>query len=147
MKQDGPNGVAPVLQQGFTLIEILVAISILAIALVVVLQLFSGALKSGRISDEYTRGIFYAKEKMDEALLSDPLTPGVKQGQIDDTYQWRVEVVRKQRPEEEASKLPFDMFQIIVQVSWGSGMEDNGKRFQLSTIKIVRKAEEAFEDE
>jgi len=128
---------------GFTLIEILVAISILAISLVVVLQLFSGALKSIRVSEQYTKGIFYAQEKMDEILLREVLISGVEEGECDDDdYQWRAEILRVEQPEEEASKLPFDTFQIMVDVAWGPDTAETGKHFQLTTLKVVGKKKE-----
>lgn len=132
---------SPVSNSGFTLIEILVAISILGISLVVVLQLFSGALKSSRVSDEYTKGIFYAQEKMEEILLREALTPGEEEGEYDDGYGWRTEILRLEQIEEEASKLPFDTFQIAVDVSWGRDSAGKGKNFQLSTLKLVKKEE------
>lgn len=127
--------------QGFTLIEILVAVSILAICLVVILQLFSGALKSSRVSDEYTTGIFYAREKMEEILLTQGLTSGVQEGEFEDAYRWRAEIVRIDQAEEEASKIPVDTFHITVEVSWRRGPAGEGKHFQLSTLKLVEKQE------
>ena len=124
---------------GFTLMEILVAISVLAIALVVILQLFSGGLKSGRISDAYTMGIFHAKEKMEEILLSESLTPGITEGEFEDGYRWRAAIEQVVQTEEEAAKLPLDMFQITVAVSWGHDTAGEGKQFQLSTLKVVEK--------
>ena len=63
------HGVKPVIsQKGFTLIETLVAVMILAISLVVVMQLFSGGLKSNKVSNDYLYGIFHAREKMEELL-------------------------------------------------------------------------------
>jgi len=131
----------PLSNNGFTLIEILVAISILGISLVVVLQLFSGALKSNRMSDDYTKGIFYAQEKMEEVLLREALTSGVEEGEFDDAYQWRVETLRMEQIEEEASKLPFDTFQIAVDVTWDTDTTGKGKHFQLTTMKVVKKEE------
>lgn len=140
-----PASRCPASNCGFTLIEILVAISILGISLVVVLQLFSGALKSGRVSDEYTTGIFYAQETMEEILLRTELTPGAEEGGFDDNYRWRAEILRLEQLEEEASKLPFDTFQILVDVSWGRVTEGKEKHFQLSTLKVIKK-EEASEE-
>lgn len=127
--------------QGFTLIEILVAISILAIALVIILQLFSGALKSRRVSDEYTTGVFYAQEKMEETLLSESLNAGVDEGEWDDGYSWRTEIVRMEQTEEESTELPFDTFEIAVEVAWCQDPAGKGKRCQLKTMKIVKKQE------
>ncbi len=126
---------------GFTLIETLVAISILAIALVVILQLFSGGLRAGRLSEDYSRGIFYAKAKMEEMLLGENLIPGSQEGEFDEQYRWRSEITRVERPEEETVRFPFDSFAIQVEVIWGKG--DHQKRFEIRTLKIGEKLETA----
>ncbi|MHB9098527.1 MAG: type IV pilus modification PilV family protein, partial [Syntrophales bacterium] len=92
--------------RGFTLIETLVAISILAISLAVILQLFSGGLKSSTLSDEYTRGIFHAREKMDEILLAEELTEGVINGEFDDGFKWKAEALHLDIREAKDAKLP-----------------------------------------
>lgn len=51
---------------GFTLIEIMVALAILSGSIVVVLQLFSGGLRSIKISDDYLRATILAQNKMKE---------------------------------------------------------------------------------
>lgn len=122
---------------GFTLIEILVAMSILAISLVVILQLFSGGLKSSRLSEEYTRAIFHAKEKMEEVLIPKELSEGELQGEFEDSFRWKSETVRIEDPEEDDKKLPFTMFKIKIDVMWDEG--DKERRFEISTIKIGEK--------
>lgn len=124
--------------RGFTLIETLVAISILAISLVVLLQLFSGGLKSNRLSDEYTRGIFHAREKMDEILLAQELTAGVIGGEFDDGFKWRAEAVPLEIKEAEEVILPFRAFNVRVAVTWDAGGRE--KQFAVSAIKLVRPA-------
>jgi general secretion pathway protein I len=122
--------------RGFTLIETLVAISILAISLVVLMQLFSGGLKSSRLSDEYTRGIFHAREKMDEILLAQELTEGVIGGEFDDGFKWRAEALQLYIKEARDVKLPFRAFNIKVAVTWDAGGRE--KLFSISAIKLVR---------
>ena len=122
--------------QGFTLIETLVAVAVLAISLVVVLQLFSGGLKSGKLSDEYTRGIFYAREKVEELLLSDKFEEGASEGEFEDGYRWEVEILRLEAGEED-EKLPFESFDIRVTVIWDTGGGD--KHFEIATIRNVEK--------
>jgi general secretion pathway protein I len=122
--------------RGFTLIETLVAISILAISLVVILQLFSGGLKSSRLSDEYTRGIFHAREKMDEILLAGELTEGVIDGKFDDGFRWKAEALRLDIKEAKDVKLPFRAFNIKVDVMWDAGGHE--KLFSISAIKLVK---------
>ena len=124
-------------KNGFTLIEILVAISILAISLVVILQLFSGGLKSSRLSDEYTRGIFHAREKMGEILLAKEVSAGETEGEFSDSFRWKCQIELIENVEEDEEKLPFNMFNIKVDIIWDAGGKE--KRFQVSTIKIVEK--------
>ncbi len=126
--------------RGFTLIEILVAISVLAISLVVILQLFSGGLKSVRLSNQYTRAIFYAREKMEEILLMEDLEEGLQEGESEEPLRWRAEIVLIEPEEEEASKLPFDTLKIMVDVMWHEGEKE--KHFQISTMKVVKKQED-----
>ncbi len=122
---------------GFTLIEVLVAISLLAISLVVILQLFSGGLNSGKLSDEYTRGVFHAREKMEEILLSNNMEEGITEGEFEDGFRWKADIVRMEQREEEVSRLPFDAFTIAVEISWGS--EGHEKHLKIDTIKVAEK--------
>lgn len=131
----------PFSKKGFTLIEILVAISVLSIALVVILQLFSGGLKSSRLADAYAIGVFHAREKMEEILLGTMFAEGVSEGEFEDAYRWRSEIVREEQPEEEAKKLPFDVFHIRVDIYWDEG--DKEKNFGISTMKVVEKKKES----
>ncbi len=125
----------PVSNKGFTLIEILVSISILSISLVVILQLFSGGLKSSRLSDQYTKGIFHSKEKMEEILLSTDFAEEEAGGEFDDSFRWKSAIVRIEQAEEEESRLPFNTFNITVDVMWDEG--DKEKHFAISTMKVV----------
>jgi general secretion pathway protein I len=122
--------------RGFTLLEILVAISILGISLVIILQLFSGGLKSSRLSDEYTRGIFHAREKMDEILLAGELTEGIINGEFGDGFKWKAEALHLDMEEAKDIKMPFRAFNIRVDVMWDAGGQE--KRFTISAMKLVK---------
>ena len=124
---------------GFTLIETLVAMAILSISLVVILQLFSGGLKSSRLSDNYTRAIFHAREKMEEILLDDNFTDMAMEGEFGDGFEWKAQTLRLEPAQEEEAKLPVDIFSIKVDVSWHEGSQE--KHFEISTLKIAEKAE------
>ena len=79
---------------------------ILSISLVVIMQLFSGGLKAGKLSDDYLSGIFHAREKMEELLMSDNLLPGSYSGAFEDGYQWAAVLDIAENPaetEEEAA--------------------------------------------
>ena len=130
---------------GFTLIETLVAMMLMAISLVIILQLFSGGLNSGKIAEDYTRAVFYAREKMEEHLLSDDFQEGVFEGSIDDNYRWRVDITFSgsgDEGEDEDEISLVDLFVVEASVFWSVGERE--RAFQISTLKI---AEKRYEDE
>ncbi len=140
MKPDQMAGTrSPGITGGFALIEILVATSVLAISLVVILQLFSGGLKSRKLSEQYTRGIFHAREKMAEMQLSPDYLEGETQGEFEDAYQWRT-VITRIVPEEAEENLPFDLLNIKVNIAWREGEKE--KNFTINTLKAVEKKKE-----
>ena len=122
---------------GFTLIETLVAMAILSISLVIILQLFSGGLKSSGLSDNYTRAIFHAREKMEEILLDDNFTDGAVEGEFSDGFEWKAQTFRFEPDQVEEAELPVDIFSIKVDVSWHEGSKE--KHFEISTLKTAEK--------
>jgi general secretion pathway protein I len=134
-------------QGGFTLMEVLVSMAILGIALTLILELFSGGLRSAKISEEYTKAIWYGKAKMEEMLTVQDLIEGVTEGSFDAQYTWRSEV-KKSNPKltvEENGQmiLPIDLYQIIVRVSWASG---SGQRsYEVESLRIFKSEDDSGE--
>ena len=89
MAAQGPENTA---QAGFTLLEVMAAIAILGIGIVMVIQLFSGGLALVKSSDDYTRRVLLAKEKMAESLSSGSLREGSANGVTVDGLAWAVDV-------------------------------------------------------
>jgi len=126
-------------QQGFTLMETLVAVMVLAISLSVLFQVFSGGLKSARISDSYTRAIFYAREKMDEILLAEELAEGVIEGNFENGYEWNIRIRYVEPQRDDAPNSIFDIFNLTVTVFWKDG--DKQKQYEIETLTMARKIE------
>lgn len=91
---------------------------VLSIALVIVLQLFSGSMKSLKISNDYERGIFYAREKMESILVSKHLAPGEFSGNFKDGYQWQIGISAAKKIKDLDTSTPLTLFDIIVNVNW-----------------------------
>ena len=123
--------------RGFALIEILVAVSVLAISLVVIFQLFSGGLKSRQLSEQYARGVFHAREKMAEMLLTPDLSEGEIQGEFEDAYEWQAVITRVVSEEGEAKNLPVNLLNVRMRINWREGEKE--KSFVIDTLKAVEK--------
>lgn len=79
-------------RSGFTLLEVMVALAILGMGIVMVIQLFSGGLGLVKTSDDYTRKVLLAREKMADTLLMEKLKEGLTMGVTDDGFSWAVEI-------------------------------------------------------
>jgi general secretion pathway protein I len=121
---------------GFTLLEVLVSMAILAICLTVIMELFSGGIKSGYLSGEYINAVFLAREKMEEVLVQKEIAEGTKEGESDSGYTWLVNIRPEEEKEEFLPKLPFSLFDIQVSVMWREG--EHPKSFTLHTLRIAK---------
>ena len=72
--------------EGFTLLEVLVALVVLATTVVAVLQLFGGGLRLARTAGDHADAALLASAKLAD-LESGPLTEGATEG-IEGPYRW-----------------------------------------------------------
>ncbi|THB79340.1 MAG: type II secretion system protein [Desulfobacteraceae bacterium] len=123
--------------KGFTLIEVMVSMVIVAIALTIIMGSFSGGLKSKFKAREYDRAIELAEDKMDELLLSPTLELGTLEGEFDSGYTW-VAAITDALPEPdedtEDTEKPVELFAIRVEIQWG--MEERKKTYAIETAYL-----------
>jgi general secretion pathway protein I len=125
---------------GFTLIEVVVAMAILAVGITVIIELLSGSLRLVRTSGEYTKAVNYARVKMEEITVKPTTNEGIETGEFDGAYRWQVDVRRVDilpaRIETEF-KAPVELFQVKVHVLWKSGTKERSTVLETyRTIKL-----------
>ena len=78
---------------GFTLLEVIVAMTIMAIGFVAVVELFSGGIRSATLSERYLKGTTLASDKLSELDLGS-FDTGSGSGIFKDApdYRWELEV-------------------------------------------------------
>jgi len=118
---------------GFTLLEVIVAMALFAAGIIVVLQLFSGALRLSAGSRDASASAIYARQRMEEALLVPNPVEGVEQGTFGDNFRW--EVVTSLVPQGE--DLTYDEIQVHVTVRWDDGGDE--RAVDLSSTRWVLK--------
>lgn len=126
--------IMPKNDNGFTLIETLIATMVLAIGIVTIMQLFSGGLRSVSASERYTQALFYAKEKMNEILIVDSLAEGTEEGAFDDEYRWRSDIYAI--VDETNNSIPLlTRFSVHVTVFWTQGARQ--KQVDLDSLLLA----------
>ena len=78
---------------GFTLLEVIIAFALLAMALTLLLGSLSGASKQVRAADQATRAALYGQSVLSQAGVGEILQPGTREGEFEGgRYRWQLSV-------------------------------------------------------
>ena len=120
---------------GFTLLETLVATSLLGIAIAVILQLFSANLHSISESGDYVAAATRAEVKMREVLDNSDLAEKSYSEVTDDGY--RMDVSITEALKDRTENLQVRLFEIALTMHWTDGSKE--KSMTLRSMKAVKK--------
>lgn len=124
-------------QRGFSLLEILVAFSIMAISIGMLLSIFSSGLRNASVSEEYTSAVQIAEAILAKPGIEMPLQQGQSSGVINDKYRWELTVAPFILTTEtiDTRTIPAQLFMVTALVSWGEGGRE--RQFELSRLKLT----------
>lgn len=125
-------------QQGFSLLEILIAFSILAFSLTILLNIFSSGLRRAIVSEEYQQAVIIAQSKLAAAGVEEALVNGAQEGDVEEKYFWQVQAQSFDLDAMgldggEQNVMPY---QVTVVVEWLAGK--NNRQLELTTIKLSK---------
>jgi general secretion pathway protein I len=97
-------------ERGFTLVEVLVAFTVAALALGAVFELLSGGIAGLRNAAQYAEATQLAESRLESVGIAEPLASGTAAGRFDDRFVWRLD----------AEALPGHarLYRVRVTVSW-----------------------------
>jgi len=80
-------------QKGFTLLEVLIAFTMLAVIFATTMEIIAGSARNTRKASDNTLVALYAQSKLDELGLLEKLEEGSSDGDFDDNTSWSLDVV------------------------------------------------------
>ena len=127
-------------QQGFSLLEILIAFSILALSLGILLKIFSAGVNTAVVAEDYTAAVQIAESLMAKTGVETPLQAGQDSGLENEKYHWLVDITPFVfNPENvDTSAITAVLFKVKVIVSWGDD-NANDRQVELTTLKLINK--------
>jgi general secretion pathway protein I len=104
--------------RGFTLVELLVALTLFAVVGGTLLQLFQDGLRTTRLAAGHTHAVFLARSKLTELQAYGHLRPGTMAGAFDGGYRWQAVLIEREADDaRRRSRIgPLDL---SLTVSWG----------------------------
>ena len=127
-------------QKGFSLLEILIAFSILAISLGILLKIFSAGINTAVVAEDYTAAVQIAESLMAKTGLESPLQAGEDSGTENEKYEWQVLVTPYLFNPDNLDEMTITttLFKVKVVVNWD--IEKTKRRqIELTTLKLVNK--------
>lgn len=127
---------------GFSLLEILVAFTLLALAMGVLMQIFSRGVNGAALADQYAKATMYAESKLATVGIEDQLKETAASGKFDDVFAWGL-VVRPYQdplPKEQSvvdfeKLMPTQLYEIELKVNFTA--DDRRERVvKLSTLRL-----------
>lgn len=127
------SGLLHLRREGFTLLEILVALALLGIAITVILQLFSTNLRALSVSGDYVSAALRAEAKMSDILEDTDLKEKSWSEVTDEGYRFDASVTEMLK--ERTENLQVRMLEITLTTQWLEGSKT--KYLTLKTLKVV----------
>ena len=127
---------------GFSLLEVLVAFTLLALAMGVVMQIFSRGVNGATLADRYAKATMYAESMLSSVGAETELKEGSTGGKFDDDFSWAMAVRAYQDPYPKDQAMvdyerlmPTQLFEVELKVSFMA--EDQRERvLNLATLKM-----------
>ena len=122
-------------EKGFTLLEIIASLTILAVAILTLVQLFSGSMNQATQADRYLNGVYLAQQKFSQ-LEMDNFKSDTTEGAFENQegYRWQLETLPYESPlNNEEARIKIQ--KVSLRVYWED--KDREKEVQLVSLKIM----------
>lgn len=127
--------------RGFTLIEIVIAFAVLALALTLLLGTLSGSAREVRDSADAGRAALHAQSLLDQVGVGEAIEAGTRDGEFEDgRYRWRLQIDPYADPTRRTRE-PLEpgaarLMRLALHVEWGDG--GPRQRLELQSLRLAQ---------
>ncbi|MCF6317761.1 MAG: type II secretion system GspH family protein [Proteobacteria bacterium] len=100
-------------QKGFTLLEVLVAFTMLAVIFAIVMDIIAGSAKNTRKASLNTKIALLSQSKLDELGLFEKIEEGSSSGEFDDNSSWTMDITPYDVPYEGSINQDFAAVELM----------------------------------
>jgi prepilin-type N-terminal cleavage/methylation domain-containing protein len=126
--------------RGFTLLEVVVAMTIVGLGVVTVLEIFSLGMRLGARSSIQSEAISYGRQIMDEFLAHRKWDDRTEQGKLDDGRRWKLRVQTVRQP---LSTVPvpteWELKELVLDVVVADLARE--RHLEINTLRLVKREE------
>lgn len=128
-------------QRGFTLIEVIIAFALLALALTLLLGTLSGSAREVRWSADAGRAALHAQSLLDQTGVGESLQPGTRDGEFEDgRYRWNLRIEPYadplQRTRDTIDPAAPRLLLLVLHMEWGEG--GPRERLDLQSLRLAQ---------
>lgn len=120
--------------RGFSLLEVIAATLLLAIAFAALLKVAGGSMALTRNADDHSQAALWARSLLDTVDITTPLRTGSSDGRFDPRYRWHL-VVTPWTPPQATADSPLRMVKLDLDVYWGNRSRERSAHF--STLRLL----------
>ena len=125
--------------RGYTLIEVIVAFALLALALTLLLGSLTNASRQVHWADGAGRATLYAQSLLDQTGIAEPLAAGTRQGNFEDErYRWTIDIrpyVDSGAATQAVTADGAQLFEVALHIEWGPSA---AQRLDIQTLRLSR---------
>lgn len=125
-------GIAASRERGFTLLEVVVSMAILALALGTLMSVFASGTRGASLKADYQRALLLAESELSRVTGPEALQAGIVESELDGRFRSRVEVTELVIGG--ALTLAVQPVQVAVSVAWQEGEQE--RSVTLNTIRL-----------
>ena len=107
------------LQQGFSLLEVIAAIMLLAIAFTALMKVAAASISLTHNAAEHSQAAMRARSLLDSVFVGESIRSGSSSGRFDQQYRWQLDVTPWNEAGTAAPQASLHLYQLDLEVLWG----------------------------